>query len=176
MHWFCSFSSAGIIQKAVWNQVFTWQNPRVYWGGEEEGRRIQTTGMDWIYAFVWKAGWFLLVGCSRKNYAVVVLFEILQDVRSCTVRCLLAKCTNVLRLFSSNAGYRVRKSSSGCVSVSIHTEDSGDCQQHQKTEGGNYKGTSESKWCTQFIHEESKEIQGSSDELNWRHTGRILTT
>lgn len=41
-------------------------------------------------------------------------------------------------------GNRIRKSSSGCNSVSIHSEDFRNRQQHQKAKGGNHKGTSKS--------------------------------
>lgn len=49
----CPFSSAGIIQKAVWNQVSAWQNPSVYRGGQEEGRNLQTTGNGLNLHFIW---------------------------------------------------------------------------------------------------------------------------
>lgn len=63
--------------------------------------------------------------------------------------CVLAaecnKCAGLLSPFASNVGNRVRKSSSRCVSLSVHSENSRDCQQHQETEGGNYKGMFKTK-------------------------------
>lgn len=61
-------------------------------------------------------------------------------------------CTSVVLkfkmcLFCSHVGDRVGKPSSGRVSLGVHTEDSGDRQQHQEAEGGDYKGTDVFFYC-----------------------------
>lgn len=54
------------------------------------------------------------------------------------------------------AGIRVRKSPSGCISFCVHSEDFRNCQQHQKTEGGNYKGRCKASITRSWIELESQ--------------------
>lgn len=93
--------------------------------------------MDTIYAFLLKARYILADlfyhSCTELRDAQLHVFWH------------LAECLKSFVPFL-NVGNRVRKSSSGRIAVSIYSEDFRNRQQHQKTEGGNYKGTSKSTW------------------------------
>lgn len=78
--------------------------------------------------------------CLRSARPAVSLWRVGFKTLPCCFGNRLCRATLMQMCVSSTAADRVGKSSSGCVSLSIHSEDSGNRQQHQEAEGGDNKG------------------------------------